>query len=258
MDFLDVAATDGVLRNMIVLQTVLEEVKHRNLSVYKRLKTMVQTGGRNVFVFANEHHADTYSNAQPGESPNDRNDRCIRIAAAWFERQLQSEHVVELVTNDRECRSRALEQGLKCQTLYDWAKANLPAKYLENIAQSGEGEDAAGTGEGGEGKEGWKYPAHLSAEQIQEGVRSGRLLVGTLHMARDNATEGWVIPQANTSSGPNAPGTVAVYIVRPLPPWKDLCIRHCVCMCAGGGAVRAVLHPDRPCKADIRQYEKYL
>ena len=50
---------------MIVLQTVLEEVKHRNLSIYKRLKTMVQTGGRNVFVFANEHHADTYRFPRP-------------------------------------------------------------------------------------------------------------------------------------------------------------------------------------------------
>ena len=67
MDFLDVAATDGVLRNMIVLQTVLEEVKHRNFSVYKRLKAMAQTGGRKVFVFANEHHADTYSAPLPGE-----------------------------------------------------------------------------------------------------------------------------------------------------------------------------------------------
>ena len=139
MDFLDVAATDGVLRNMIVLQTVLEEVKHRNLSVFKRLKTMVQTGGRKVFVFANEHHADTYSSALLGESPNDRNDRCIRVAAAWFERQLQGEHNVELITNDRECRSRAIEQGLKCETVYEWAKANLPAKYLETIAQASEG-----------------------------------------------------------------------------------------------------------------------
>jgi len=204
MDFLDVAATDGVLRNMIVLQTVLEEVKHRNLSVYKRLKTMVQTGGRNVFVFANEHHADTHSNALPGESPNDRNDRCIRVAAAWFERQLQGEHTVELVTNDRECRSRALEQGLKCHTVYEWAKINLPPKYVENIAQTGEGESAPGVDGATDGKEGFCYPAHLSAEQIQEGVRAGRLVVGTLHMARDNATEGWVVPQADLAGAKGA------------------------------------------------------
>jgi len=200
MDFLDVAATDGVLRNMIVLQTVLEEVKHRNLSVFKRLKTMVQTGGRKVFVFANEHHADTYSSVLPGESPNDRNDRCIRMAAAWFERQLQGERAVELITNDRECRSRAMEQGLKCETVYEWVKANLPAKYLETIAQASEGEGANSVG-GQDSKEGFAYPAHLSAEQIQDGVRAGRLVVGTLHMARDNATEGWVVPQVDKSLG---------------------------------------------------------
>ena len=209
MDFLDVAATDGVLRNMIVLQTVLEEVKHRNLSVYKRLKTMVQTGGRKVFVFANEHHADTYSAGLPGESPNDRNDRVIRVAAAWFERQLQGEHDVELITNDNECRLRALEQGLKCKTLLEWAKANLPPKYLENIAHAGdrEGVAAGNAGDGSSGKEGFRYPAHLSAEQIQQGVRQGRLLVGTLHMARDNATEGWVIPQGDAGSSKGGAGT---------------------------------------------------
>jgi len=207
MDFLDVAVTDGVLQNMIVLQTVLEEVKHRNLSVYKRLKTMVQKGGRNVFVFANEHHADTYSNELAGESPNDRNDRCIRVAAAWFERQLQGRHAVELVTNDRENRSRALEQGLKCQTAYEWAKANLPPKYLDNISQAADDEGASGADGAADGsgdsKAAFRYPPHLSAEQIQEGVRAGRLIIGTLHMARDNATEGWVVPQADFSGSKN-------------------------------------------------------
>ena len=161
MDFLDVAVTDGVLQNMIVLQTVLEEVKHRNLSVYKRLKTMVQKGGRNVFVFANEHHADTYSNELVGESPNDRNDRCIRVAAAWFERQLQGRHAVELVTNDRENRSRALEQGLKCQTAYEWAKANLPPKYLDNISQAADDAGASGAdgaADGSDSKAAFRYP----------------------------------------------------------------------------------------------------
>jgi len=201
MDFLDVATTDGALRNMIVLQTVLEEVKHRNLSVYKRLKAMVQTGGRNVFVFANEHHADTYSAPLPGESPNDRNDRCIRIAAAWFARQLQGAHQVDLVTNDRECRSRALEQGLKCQTLTEWATTNLDKKYLENIAQASlASESSTAAAAGGQDSEDFRYPPHLSAEIIQEGVRAGRLFVGTLHMARDNATEGWVVPQRDSTS----------------------------------------------------------
>ena len=39
---------------------------------------------RNWFVFVNEHHAETYVERRPGESANDRNDRAIRRAAAWY------------------------------------------------------------------------------------------------------------------------------------------------------------------------------
>ena len=42
------------------------------------------TARRNWFVFVNEHHAETYVERRPGESANDRNDRAIRRAAAWY------------------------------------------------------------------------------------------------------------------------------------------------------------------------------
>ena len=135
----------------------------------------------------------------------------IRAASAWFARQLQGAHTVELITNDRECRARALEQGLACQTVHDWAAANLPPKYLETIAQA-QADD--GDGRGGDGANGdalspagkFSYPEHLTAEAIQEGVRMGRLVVGTLHMARDNASEGWVIPQSDRHGSGGAGG----------------------------------------------------
>ena len=78
IDFLDTASASGDLKNVIVVQTVLEEVrslnvritndfdsgcrqvKHRNVSVFNRLKTMIQTVGRRFHVFSNEHHTDTY------------------------------------------------------------------------------------------------------------------------------------------------------------------------------------------------------
>ena len=94
------------------------QVKHRNVSVYNRLKTMIQTVGRRFHVFSNEHHTDTYikvcplshttrstslraaawhgggsrpsrAQAMEGESPNDRNDRAIRTAARWYQSQLE-------------------------------------------------------------------------------------------------------------------------------------------------------------------------
>ncbi|EKX46629.1 hypothetical protein GUITHDRAFT_162889 [Guillardia theta CCMP2712] len=190
MDFLEVTTSEGVLSNVILLQTVLSEVKHRNLAMYKRLKGMAQAHGRRVFVFANEHHNDTFVKELPGESPNDCNDRAIRVAAAWFQRQLEGEREVFLLTNDRDCRSRAIEQGISCYTVHDFTKEHLPAKYSEYLATNQADEDAARKPDGKE----VSYPPHLSAMEIQDGVRQGRFVIGTLHMARDNATEGWVVP----------------------------------------------------------------
>jgi exosome complex exonuclease DIS3/RRP44 len=47
---------EDALCNVIVLQTVLEEVKHRSSSVYKRLKDIIGNPNRKFYVFVNEHH----------------------------------------------------------------------------------------------------------------------------------------------------------------------------------------------------------
>jgi exosome complex exonuclease DIS3/RRP44 len=59
----------------VVLSVVLEEVKNKNLSLYNRLRAIIDNPTRHFFVFANEHHKDTYIKALAGETPNDRNDR---------------------------------------------------------------------------------------------------------------------------------------------------------------------------------------
>ena len=51
IDFLE----DPAIRNVIVLQIVLDEVKHRNLSVYQRLRDVIADKTKRFYVFANEH-----------------------------------------------------------------------------------------------------------------------------------------------------------------------------------------------------------
>ena len=47
-----------------------------------------------------------------GESPNDRNDRAIRAAAAWYTRRLQQRMRVILLTNDADNRRKAAAEGI--------------------------------------------------------------------------------------------------------------------------------------------------
>jgi hypothetical protein len=60
------------------------QVRHRNLSVYNRLLSLLKDSSRRFFLFSNEHNKDTFTAHRPGESPNDRNDRAIRKCAAWY------------------------------------------------------------------------------------------------------------------------------------------------------------------------------
>ena len=69
---------------MIILQTVLEEVRHRSSPIYKRLRDLAMDPKRHFYVFINEHHKDTFIERNPGESVNDRNDRAIRVASKWY------------------------------------------------------------------------------------------------------------------------------------------------------------------------------
>lgn len=62
---------------------VTQEVQHKNLSLFNRLKQLLKDDTRVFVFFANEHHSSTFPKAIKGETPNDRNDRAIRIATAW-------------------------------------------------------------------------------------------------------------------------------------------------------------------------------
>ncbi len=60
------------------------QVKKNNSSAYQRLRALCANAGKRFFVFANEHHRDTAVEAVDGESPNDRNDRALRVATRWY------------------------------------------------------------------------------------------------------------------------------------------------------------------------------
>lgn len=52
MDILE----EDAIGNVIILHTVLKEVKHRNLPTYKRLMSVIENPTRHFFIFTNDHH----------------------------------------------------------------------------------------------------------------------------------------------------------------------------------------------------------
>lgn len=59
---------------------------------------------------------ETYIKADVSESPNDRNDRAIRVATAWYMRRVPSMPII-LLSNDVENRQKATADGIKALSL---------------------------------------------------------------------------------------------------------------------------------------------
>eukprot|EP00227_Mantoniella_beaufortii_P009153 CAMPEP_0197586868 /NCGR_PEP_ID=MMETSP1326-20131121/8693_1 /TAXON_ID=1155430 /ORGANISM="Genus nov. species nov., Strain RCC2288" /LENGTH=213 /DNA_ID=CAMNT_0043151533 /DNA_START=218 /DNA_END=855 /DNA_ORIENTATION=- len=110
----------AAVTDVVVLSVVLEECKARSKPSYERLRGLCQDPAKRFFVFANEHHRDTYVKATPGESPNDRNDRAIRVATQFYARALPGKRVV-LLTNDRGNQRRAKEEGIDALSVRQFA-----------------------------------------------------------------------------------------------------------------------------------------
>ena len=83
--------------NVVVLQTVLEEVRNRSPSIYQRIRALQNRPEKRFFVFSNEHHRECFAGNNKSEtaeiavveSDNDRNDRAIRLAASWYQKAFE-------------------------------------------------------------------------------------------------------------------------------------------------------------------------
>ncbi|GLC34112.1 hypothetical protein PLESTB_000838700 [Pleodorina starrii] len=216
LDFLEHAAVTDV----IVCTTVLEEVQHKNASAYQRLRAACAAPAKRFYVFANEHHKDTHVEAREGESPNDRNDRALRVATRWYgERIPQDKIPVILLTNDVANRAAAVADGLRamgvmtyCRTLRQDAKElqDLVAAAAEDEAEDAKAAAAAAAGGGSEAaaadgdaggsgraaKRKKLYSEHLPYSDLMAGIKSGRFHQGALRVSRFNPFEGWVASES--------------------------------------------------------------
>lgn len=86
---------------VIVLQTVLQELKHLNLSGYRRITNLLKDENRSYIFFPNESCSDTHVLREANETSNDWNDRAIRTATQFFQTTLGGSGEVIMLSNDR-------------------------------------------------------------------------------------------------------------------------------------------------------------
>uniref|UniRef100_I3IVR5 Protein DIS3 homolog n=1 Tax=Oreochromis niloticus TaxID=8128 RepID=I3IVR5_ORENI len=186
---------DPVICNVIILQTVLQEVRHRSAPVYKRLKDIIHEKEKHFYTFTNEHHRDTFIEREPGESANDRNDRAIRVAVKWYSQHLKTFESdtdglkVVLLTNDQGNKQKAQDNGLLVYKCEEYVKSLIAnPELVDRLALSSDDKSEITSSK-------VLFPEHFPLSRIQTGIKSGSFLQGTFRASRDNYLEATVFVQ---------------------------------------------------------------
>ena len=177
--------------NLVLLRTVDNEVASNSRPIHDRVRSLL-TSHPHCYTFENEHHSGASIVDQPGESPNDRNDRAIRKATDWY-----TNHTVDsrgtkpsvvLLTNDRDNQRKARTAGLHCLSVYDFVQQHAvthPALVPMLAAVMQEDRER-------QQRQSWEYQPWLSAAEVQTGLLAGRLHKGTFKVSRDWHSEATV------------------------------------------------------------------
>lgn len=176
------------IRDVVVPQTVLQEVRHRSLPVYKRLRDIIDLPQKKFYVFTNEHHSACYVDRVSGESSNDRNDSSIRLSAWWYSSHLQPLGVaVVLLSDDAACRAKAQQMELHTYSVRE---------YVDSLTNSAELLDLVANMEVTDDENSFKkmiYEPHWSLEKVRTLLKRGELRQGVLRMSRSNCLEGSIM-----------------------------------------------------------------
>ena len=192
--------------DVIVLQTVLEELRNRSLPLYNRLVGLTRSEEKRFYVFFNEFRLETHVRREDGESVNDRNDRALRRAVKWYNEHLAQTTretkasssntttttnlpAIVLLTNDRDNLQKARAEGLYADTLADYVAGLENGDKLLDLVP-----DALSSGTSFQKAGGAKmlYPEHFSLSKMMTGVKAGLLHQGIFNVSPYNYLEGSV------------------------------------------------------------------
>jgi exosome complex exonuclease DIS3/RRP44 len=201
------------IKNIILPQTTLREVKHRSLSIYKRVRSLITNLEKNFFVFSNEHSIDTWLEREIGETSNDYHDRLIRRVAGFYssillKKSQKSGQKVDsdislsvcLISDDKDCRLKAktesIDQSLNFFALSSeqWIQSMPPCQETDELFDK---LSRAGTQNLDiDSKD--IFDQYLPMSQLNLGIKSGKFIQAKLNIMAENPSVGRILPREGT------------------------------------------------------------
>ena len=193
---MDLFEQEQSFHDVIVLQTVLEEVKNRSLPLYHRLVALTRSESKRFAVFFNDFRQDTFIVRDQSESINDRNDRAVRRATKWYGEHLQ--HAVKsnrrfsvvptvvMITDDRGNLEKAKKERVLGMSLVEYVSGlEDSTRLLDMINDARSNRTSSGKAEN-------IYPDYYAMSKLKTGINNETLHQGTFNVSPYNYLEGSV------------------------------------------------------------------
>ncbi|OJD11399.1 hypothetical protein AJ78_07821 [Emergomyces pasteurianus Ep9510] len=231
---MDLFEQTGSFYDVIILQTVLEELKNQSFALYNRLISLIRSEEKRYYLFFNEFRLETHVRRGREESINDRNDRAVRTAANWYQTHLgqavkrsqkgQTAPAIVMITDDKDNLRKAEREGVTALSLADYVSGLEDSdRLLDMINEAKSAHDAKPTrGE-------LFYPEYYSMSKVMTGLRTGTLHQGVFNVSPYNYLEGSVQVAAfdksllilgRENSNRAIAGDIVVVEVLPKDQWK--------------------------------------
>ena len=234
LNAMDLFEQTSAFYDVIVLQTVLEELRNRSLPLYNRLIGLTKSEEKRFYVFFNDFRLETYVVREQGETINDRNDRAVRRAVNWYAEHLQqaiqsstkkrSCPTIVMLSDDKENLRKAKKDKLEASSLSDYASQLEDADRLLDMMSASDSRQVAR-----DGKVELLYPEYYSMSKMNTGIKAGNLHQGIFNVSPYNYLEGSVhVPAFDKSllvlgrdnSNRAVQGDIVVVEILPKSQWK--------------------------------------
>ena len=183
--------------DVIILQTVLEELRNRSLPLYNRLIGLTKSEDKHFYVFFNDFRLETYVVREKGEIINDRNDRAVRAAVRWYGGHLDNAirsggrakacPAIVMLSDDKDNLRKAKAEKLDACSLRDYVSGLEDAnRLLDMISASRQEHESRGAAAE------QLYPDYYSMSKMTTGIRAGTLHQGIFNVSPYNYLEGSV------------------------------------------------------------------
>jgi exosome complex exonuclease DIS3/RRP44 len=173
---------------VVLTQTALLELRHLNVSVYKRLLSLLKDEKKMYIFYPNEQSMESAVVKRAGESVNDANDRAIRRVCSHLAKEIEEVGTALLLSNDVENRRRAQQEGIQVLGMTAYVEKYL-SEYPEMLdLVSVSSSDVEGVREGSD-----IFEPHLSMTDILAGLKTKKFFRGVIRCSRDGLSDYYVV-----------------------------------------------------------------